>query len=1805
MNRNLLPFVLGLALSAGAGAQTAKFRHPGLLHSGEDFAHIRERVAAGDAHTLEALDVLKASPPVYGDHGHNWGVNEVIKRGIQGDENYMNAYRNAARAYQLALLWRITGDTGYANAAIDVLDAYRIWNKGLGGNTNISLIPGFIGYQFINAAEIMREYEGWPQENFELFKQYMIDVWFTVAQDFLERRHDTVWRESNWYHYHSNWGLGNALFCVSLGIMCDLPDIYNYGMYWLKEGPGNESLCVTSLHPDAFGQGLCGYGWGLIPWFHKDDRGPLGYFCQMQESGRDQGHSMAALGLLSYALQSAYNQGDNAFCNLYNSKVDGQAGTAMVAGAAEYVAAYNSGVDDLPYTQNWWMGGLNGTGRGQWRPIWQLFINHYQNRMGIKMPYCETMHNIIGIERGGGSYGNNSGGYDHTGFGDLMHYDTPVAADRVPTILQPSIVLPSETRKYAEATVEPGTVIMLVANLPDGEADTGQWLWEDGATGSQRQITADHSGLYRVTYTNARGVQSTQLFSIAVRGEGIRGTLGVSASYNGRPVEGTDVQMGLGGKLTISTGYTNWNYIESEEWFDEGGNRLATGGSYTYTLNDKENHQLTFRLTNQSGVRIERVFNISYNPNDLTDKLADPYCADPSSWTTNVEGFLRQSGNYAGFSAPFIERFRAATDQDMTCWGQERFYIGSTTTGLEPGKYELGASIIATQQGKTGADSKRFVRDVYLYAGGMGVEVSSQDGVPEYFTVTCYVGADGKLSYGVKNLSDQNHGYSDHGMNWLAMDNFSLIYKGTADLADDLATLRAQLASVGQGSVPAALYERVIQARALTGDDVATAVALQTVWGDVQLVQARYADYMATCQRYQAYAEADNALATALAAFEAAATADAFYQAYDNLLRAWRTYLPQAGAEVELTDELRNVDFPSSGDVWYDTSTAWQTEAGGGNFRIFGIDGSDTQRGDALSDNMIERWCTANFSVGERLIYQSVSNMPIGCYVVSATAQKGNELGSIELFVNDGATPVRSSKVMRRHEARGEVASGLLTVGLRSATGNACQWVTLSDVSLRYLSPVLLLEQSLAEAATLDYGTDNDGALAAAVAAARSALSQGDATARMEAWHSLLDAMDGYRIYNASEEHPADMAGYIRNPQFTLGGATSWSVTTASAAYPRYGAGGVECQNTTFNISQTISQLPVGNYRVSLQARTAQGAGNQALCVYGRQTGGATVKGMATATIRTDGIAAADQFAQNTADLLADADDSRIWADVFVSDGKLTVGVASESADVWAIFTGFRLQYMGFGANDLLINWAALVEQAGAMNRDSIPAAVGQQIDAALDVDVQEMGADELSKALSTLATTLENARAVRTAYVSYLELLTMCKQIAQHSRPSLSSSLDLLNSDIETSERKVAQATTATAVSDLRADLELSRQGYVLDAVPLDGISFDLTFRLINAAGTAPDGWSTDGSGHFGAVNVAGVEGEYNSSAFFEKWDLKEYVFQQGKRPIYQTVSGVPNGNYVLTMAAFRKDQNSTTPVPDDAIYVYAGTGRQPVLTDRLDYYTVKGVASGRKIEVGLVAGANNTANWVGLADAHLIYYGISQLQLSEDDDSRITADNDGEYAVAEVVQPMASGSWKLVCLPFSLTSTVSRKAFASIRQLTGIECTDGQCNLQFTTSRTIQAGVPYLVQVNEARTAYTFENVTINWAAFDAEPLTFESNGVKVVFHPTDSRTAVTSTAAYGFDTITFSRLEVGEEVKGLSGYIEAEGTDVSVMNCYLDGELWTSMRQVVAGHPDVPVDVYTTGGTLLRQAVPAKDALQGLPAGVYVVNGKKVIR
>lgn len=1198
MRKRFVLCYLAILMGAMNSVFSQTFRHPGLLHSEEDFENIKARIAAGDEQTLTALDALKTAPPVLGDHGNNWAVNEVIIRGIDG-ENYMNAYRNAARAYQMALIWKITGDEAAANSAIDILNAYRIWNKSLHGNTNISLIPGFIGYQLINAAEIMRDYKNWSKEDFQLFKQYMIDVWFTVAQDFLERRHDTVVKENGWIHYYSNWGLGNALFCISLGVLCDSPDIYNYGMYWLKEGPANESLCITEEHPDGRAAGMSGYGWGLIPWFHEDARAPLGYFCQMQENGRDQGHSLAALGLLSYALQSAYNQGDNAFCNLYNPLIEGKAGTTMVAGAAEYVAAYNVGVDDLPFTTNWWMAGFNANSRGQWRPIWQLFINHYKNRMGIDMPYCQQMKDIIGLERGGGSYAiSGSGGYDFTGFGDLMHYDPQVHVDSVPTILQPIIVSDDVTRHYAEiSNVEPGTTLTLSATLPEDEENTGTWEWEDGATGQQRQITANKSGIYRVVYTNSVGVKSTQMFSIAVIGEGLEGTLNSYITYDGQSVEGYDIHMGKGKKVTISTAYSTWNYIQSEVWTDENGTQLATGGTIVYTLSDESDHTLTFTLTNQSGVKTVRTFNIIYDENDYSYRLADAECENISAWTADVSGFQLMTSNVQGFSQPFIERWRIATQDEADCWGMETFNIGQQLTGLAAGKYTLSASVIATQQTFAEGDDKAkgYVQHVYLYANGVNEAVSSPNNVAQNFSVDFYVGDDGTANIGLKNIANQNEPYSESGLNWVGMDCFTLLYNGTDALEHDLDSMRTEALTYTENMVPTSLCDQLSTLGKQTDVSVSALLELQSVLGEAQVIQKHYAFYKSCYERYKAYIETypdgSDVLSQAINSFEEADTAKELIAAWQAMQTAWFSLIENSVVALDITPDFQDAAInKSSGSSWMDVNLRWRTDVVGGNMRVFEIDGSGVQRGTAEGQYMIERYHTNNFLAGERLFYMIKKGMPMGNYTLSGAAQKGAGAGAINLFVNDSLTAVPVVKNLRSYSVSADVTNGVLSFGMRAGDGNACNWASLADAKVVYKSAYVLISETIAEAAELlMQGEDTDGKLAVAKAAAEAVLENGTNEERLEQVYQLREAMaefydENYSLPETPTADNTDVTSWIVNPNFDnydLEGWTGW-IDAGNVSNGYFEVVSNAWYAPTFNFYQDIT-LPNGVYQLSVQ----------------------------------------------------------------------------------------------------------------------------------------------------------------------------------------------------------------------------------------------------------------------------------------------------------------------------------------------------------------------------------------------------------------------------------------------------------------------------------------------------------------------------------------------------------------------------------------------------------------------------------------------
>src|SRR5690606_13326924 len=200
------------------------FIHPGMLHREEDFERIRTKIEKGEDPWSSGWDKLTSN-----SHSSvNYTPNPVVKliRGGNSREepepdNYSRAFNDAAAAYQTALRWKITGDDAYAETSIKILNAWADKCESLSGNSNIALGAGIYGYQFANAAELVRDYEGWAQEDFEKFKQWLLDVFYPVSKEFLETHWNTCTS-----HYWANWDLCNIANVMAIGILTDRADIY-------------------------------------------------------------------------------------------------------------------------------------------------------------------------------------------------------------------------------------------------------------------------------------------------------------------------------------------------------------------------------------------------------------------------------------------------------------------------------------------------------------------------------------------------------------------------------------------------------------------------------------------------------------------------------------------------------------------------------------------------------------------------------------------------------------------------------------------------------------------------------------------------------------------------------------------------------------------------------------------------------------------------------------------------------------------------------------------------------------------------------------------------------------------------------------------------------------------------------------------------------------------------------------------------------------------------------------------------------------------------------------------------------------------------------------------------------------------------------------------------------------------------------------------------------------------------------------------------------------------------------------------
>ncbi|NGO07757.1 cell wall anchor protein [Streptomyces sp. HC44] len=375
------------ALTGGtADAAPATFTHPGMLHAYGELNRAKVRVAAGDDPWLSGWNRLTAN----GHSASTWQPNPqaTIIRGGDG-QNYGILYNDIHAAYQNALRWQIAGTRANGDAAVRILNAWSSTLTTVTGNADRFLAAGIYGYQFANAAELMRGYSGFDLARFQ---RMMLNVFYPLNNQFLNNHNGACIT-----NYWANWDLCTMNSILAIGILCDDGAKYDQAVNYFKNGAGNGAIRKA------------------IP-FVYDSEG----LAQWQESGRDQGHTVMGIGQMGAFCEMAWSQGEDLYGYDNNRFMK----------AAQYVAKYNLG-ENVPFTTYTWGTGTNcaqqshtvisSASRGQARPVWDILHYHYARRRGLSVPYITRMAESVRPEGGGGDYGSNSGGYDQLGFGTVMY----------------------------------------------------------------------------------------------------------------------------------------------------------------------------------------------------------------------------------------------------------------------------------------------------------------------------------------------------------------------------------------------------------------------------------------------------------------------------------------------------------------------------------------------------------------------------------------------------------------------------------------------------------------------------------------------------------------------------------------------------------------------------------------------------------------------------------------------------------------------------------------------------------------------------------------------------------------------------------------------------------------------------------------------------------------------------------------------------------------------------------------------------------------------------------------------------------------------------------------------------------------------------------------------------------------------------------------------------------------------------------------------------------------------------------------
>lgn len=346
------------------------FVHPGLLHSLEDLDRMKNAVANKEEPIYSGYQVFIQNPA--SEHSYQMkGPMEMVGRNPTVGQTTYDSDANAA--HQNAVMWAITGEKAYAERAIEIINAWSSTLKSITGRDAV-LMAGLGPFKMVNAAEIIRYTKaGWSELDIKKTETHFKEIIYPVIKDFAP-------------FANGNWDAAAIKTVMAIGVFCNDREIFERGLRYYVDGWGNGRLTHYILNEEG----------------------------QIQESGRDQGHTQLGVGMLAECSEIAWHQGLNLYAYENNRLLKG----------FEYVAKFNLG-HEVPFSPTSDRTGkyihkqIARQDRGPLRAVYEQVYHHYVNSMGMSAPFTQQAAEKTRPE------GPGRPGADHPGYGTLF-YTRPV-----------------------------------------------------------------------------------------------------------------------------------------------------------------------------------------------------------------------------------------------------------------------------------------------------------------------------------------------------------------------------------------------------------------------------------------------------------------------------------------------------------------------------------------------------------------------------------------------------------------------------------------------------------------------------------------------------------------------------------------------------------------------------------------------------------------------------------------------------------------------------------------------------------------------------------------------------------------------------------------------------------------------------------------------------------------------------------------------------------------------------------------------------------------------------------------------------------------------------------------------------------------------------------------------------------------------------------------------------------------------------------------------------------------------------------